>query len=46
MRAFKHLRNLTVVAALVALVFGSVLLGRSAWSALMPPTVSTATFDV
>ncbi|MBQ0823717.1 virulence factor family protein [Microvirga terrae] len=46
MRAFKHIQNLTIVASVVALMFGSVLLGRSAWSALTPPTVSTTTIDV
>lgn len=46
MRSLKHIRNLTIVMALVALALGSVMLGHSAWSALMPPTVTTTTIDI
>ena len=45
----KYVRSFRVTAsllALVALVMGSVLLGRSAWSALTPPQISTSTMDV
>jgi type IV secretory pathway VirJ component len=46
MNALKPIHMLTVMMAFVALVFGAVLLGRSAWSALMPPTTTTTRIDV
>ncbi|MBA1156223.1 virulence factor family protein [Microvirga mediterraneensis] len=42
----KPLKILTIVAALAAFTVGSVLLGRSAWSALTPPTIETTKIDV
>jgi len=45
----KYVRPFRITAsllALAALVLGSILLGRSAWSALTPPQISTVTMDV
>ncbi|EIM27843.1 virulence factor family protein [Microvirga lotononidis] len=42
----KPLKILTVVAALAAFASGSILLGRSAWSALTPPTIETTKIDI
>jgi type IV secretory pathway VirJ component len=46
MKALKPFRILTVTLALAAFAFGIVLLGRSAWSSLKPPSISTTTIDV
>jgi type IV secretory pathway VirJ component len=46
MRPLKPFHLLTIVMALVAFVMGSVLLGRSAWSALTPASISSTTLDV
>jgi type IV secretory pathway VirJ component len=46
MKPLKPIHILTVILALAALLFGSILLGRSAWSALMPPTITTMRIDV
>jgi type IV secretory pathway VirJ component len=46
MRPLKLFHVLTVVMALAAFTLGSALLGRSAWSALTPVSISTTTLDV
>jgi type IV secretory pathway VirJ component len=46
MKPLKAFHILTIVLALAAFASGSVLLGRSAWSALLPPTISTTSIDV
>jgi type IV secretory pathway VirJ component len=46
MKAISTFRGLIIAAALVALTLGSVLLGRSAWSAVTGPSVSTTSVEV
>jgi type IV secretory pathway VirJ component len=46
MKPLKAFHILTIVLALAAFASGSVLLGRSAWSALLPPTITTTSIDV
>jgi type IV secretory pathway VirJ component len=46
MKPLKPFHLLTIVLALAAFALGGVLLGRSAWSALMPPTIGTTSIDV
>jgi type IV secretory pathway VirJ component len=46
MKPLKISYLLTIAMALAVFVLGTVLLGRSAWSALTPPTISTTSLDV
>ncbi|MBB4040109.1 type IV secretory pathway VirJ component [Microvirga flocculans] len=46
MKPFKLFHLMTAILALAAFASGSVLLGRAAFSALKPPTISTTAIDV